>query len=85
MEKKSIVLGISIIIGFVILGISIIYAFKNVGETNIGNINRYEMVTPNDSNIIIFDKQTGKYWRKYIESNAGPNEWTEESMGFLNQ
>ena len=84
MEKKSVVLGISIILSFLILGISIIYTFKNVGQTNIVNINRYEMITPNDSNIIIFDKQTGKYWRKYIEPNAGPTEWTEESMGSLN-
>ena len=84
MDKKSVVLGISIIIGFLILGISIIYTLKNVGETNIVNNNRYEMVAPNDSNIIIFDKQTGKYWRKYIESNAGPTDWTEESTGFLN-
>ncbi|WP_232696108.1 hypothetical protein [Brevibacillus daliensis] len=36
---------------------------------------RYEFISPNESNIIIFDKQTGEYWRKYIESNQGPTNW----------
>lgn len=33
---------------------------------------RYELISPNESNIIIFVRQSGEYWRKYIESNAGP-------------
>ena len=43
------------------------------------------MISPNDSNIIIFDKETGRYWRKFIKSNEGPTDWTEETIDFLNE
>lgn len=44
------------------------------GEGN----SRYEFITVNDNNIVIFDKHTGEYWRKFIESNEGPTEWEKE-------
>ncbi|MEB2298736.1 hypothetical protein LAV72_03735 [Lysinibacillus xylanilyticus] len=40
---------------------------------------RYELISPNDSNIIIFDKQSGEYWRKYIEPNEGPTDWENQT------
>lgn len=40
---------------------------------------KYEMITPNANNIIIFNKQTGDYWRKYIEANEGPTYWVKQS------
>ena len=86
MEKKAaIVIGISIIIGFLILGGSIIYTFKDFTKIDMMNKNKYEMITPNDTNIIIFDKETGKYWRKFIDPTGGPTEWTEEITDFLNE
>ncbi|MBY0754019.1 hypothetical protein K5V21_00985 [Clostridium sardiniense] len=86
MEKKSAIsIGISIVIGFLILGGAIIYSFKHFTENDIVNKNRYEMISPNDSNIIIFDKETGRYWRKFIKSNEGPTDWTEETIDFLNE
>jgi hypothetical protein len=39
---------------------------------------RYEFITPNESNIIIFDKQTGEYWRKFIAPNEGPTDWEKQ-------
>ena len=39
---------------------------------------RYEFITPNESNIIIFDKQTGDYWRKFIAPNEGPTDWEKQ-------
>ncbi len=39
---------------------------------------RYELISLNDSNIIIFDKQSGEYWRKYIEPNEGPINWENQ-------
>ncbi len=39
---------------------------------------RYELISPNDTNIIIFDKQSGEYWRKFIEPNEGPADWEKE-------
>jgi hypothetical protein len=39
---------------------------------------RYEFIGANEGNIIIFDKQSGEYWRKYIESNEGPTDWEKQ-------
>lgn len=71
MENKSILyICISIIIGFSILSISLLL---NKG-------NRYQMISSNENNIIIFDCKTGNYWRKFIEPNEGPTEWSKESL-----
>ena len=73
MENKSILyICISIIIGFSILSISILL--------NKDDSNRYQMISPNENNIIIFDSKTGNYWRKFIENNEGPTDWTKESV-----
>ena len=75
MENKSILyICISIIIGFSILSVSLLLLL------NKDNGNRYQMISPNENNIIIFDSKTGDYWRKFIESNEGPTEWTKESF-----
>lgn len=39
---------------------------------------RYEFISANEQNIIIFDKQTGEYWRKFIEPNEGPTNWEKQ-------
>ena len=71
MENKSILyICISIIIGFSILSISLL----------LNKENRYQMISPNETNIIIFDSKTGDYWRKFIEPNEGPTEWSKESF-----
>ena len=71
MENKSILyICISIIIGFSILSISLL----------LNKDNRYQMISPNENNIIIFDSKTGDYWRKFIETNEGPTDWSKESF-----
>lgn len=40
---------------------------------------RYELISVNDNNIIIFDKQNGEYWRKFIESDEGPTDWEKQT------
>ena len=58
MENKSILyICISIIIGFSLLSISVL----------LNKENRYQMISPNENNIIIFDSKTGDYWSKFIE------------------
>ncbi len=39
---------------------------------------RYEFISANEQNVILFDKKTGNYWRKYIEPNEGPTNWAEQ-------
>ena len=71
MENKSILyICISIIIGFSILSISLL----------LNKENRYQMISPNENNIIIFDSKTGDYWRKFIEPDEGPTDWSKESV-----
>ena len=40
---------------------------------------RYELISPSDSNLIIFDRQSGEYWRKFIEPDGGPNDWEKQT------
>ena len=40
---------------------------------------RYELIPANDNNLIIFDKQSGESWRKFIESNEGPTDWEKQT------
>ncbi|TYS14151.1 hypothetical protein FZC78_20130 [Rossellomorea vietnamensis] len=39
---------------------------------------RYEFISANEQNVILFDKKTGDYWRKFIEPNEGPTEWEKQ-------
>ena len=38
---------------------------------------RYELITRDDSTLIIFDKQNGEYWRKSINPDEGP--WEKQT------
>ncbi|WP_034261710.1 hypothetical protein [Bacillus sp. J33] len=40
---------------------------------------RYELISVNDNNIILFDKQSGVYWQRYISANEGPTDWEKQS------
>ena len=40
---------------------------------------RYELISANDTNLKIFDKQSGEYWRKYIDPNEGPIDWEKQT------
>ncbi len=40
---------------------------------------RYELISANDNNLIIYDKQSGEYWRKFIEPNEGPTDWEKQT------
>ncbi|MGI8314233.1 hypothetical protein [Halobacillus mangrovi] len=39
---------------------------------------KYEIISANESNLIIFDKESGEYWRKAIAPSEGPAEWEME-------
>lgn len=77
MKKSSaVIIGISIIIGFAILGLFLMLTFKEMPEeTVVSTEYRYDFIPANDNNIIIFDKQSGEYWIKFIPSNEGPKNW----------
>ncbi|MNE94614.1 hypothetical protein D3C80_1926030 [compost metagenome] len=71
-KSESFIIGIAIIIGFSVLGLFLMTALGMDGNNN---EYRYEFVPANEHNIIIFDKQTGEYWNKFIPSDAGPTNW----------
>ncbi|MCD4838649.1 hypothetical protein LRS37_07135 [Neobacillus sedimentimangrovi] len=74
---SSIIIGLSIIIGFTILGIFLMVTVDKF-ITNKGNVNneyKYELVPANENNMIIFDRKTGEYWTKFIPSEEGSTNW----------
>ncbi|WP_312111131.1 hypothetical protein [Brevibacillus reuszeri] len=75
------IIGISILVT-VLIACSVFWnvntnALKPVGQTN---ENRYEFIRVNDNNVVLFDKQTGEMWRKFIPSNEGPTNWEKEDL-----
>lgn len=75
MSYSIIFLGLCILVGswFILQSIQ-----SNQFKTSQKEQFRYELISPNDSNIIIFDKQSGDYFSKYIEPNEGPTEWQKQ-------
>ena len=51
---------------------------EQVDETSEAEF-RYELISANDNNLILFDKETGEHWRKFIESNEGPTDWEKQT------
>lgn len=87
-KSNSLIIGSSILLGFVILGCMVMVTFSGKSSTvtsGLTNEGRYEMITANKNNIIIFDKQSGDYWRKFIPENEGPKEWTKETSPLSNE
>ncbi|MCA0970234.1 hypothetical protein LCM20_06515 [Halobacillus litoralis] len=80
-------LGLSILIGSSIVASALNQTEEHNAEVS-GNQSemqesyRYEMFSANDSNLIVFDKETGMYYRKYIPNTEGPTEWTLEINPF---
>ena len=72
------ILSIAILFSASQISRAIIDSPSNSNDTD-DEQNRYEMMSPNESNIIIFDKQSGDYWRKFIETGEGPTEWEKQT------
>ncbi|KUP25370.1 hypothetical protein [Paenibacillus sp. DMB5] len=80
-KGNSLIIGTSILVGFLILGVFLKLTFSEKGSpTTIeaSTTGIYEMIAVNKNNIIIFNKQNGEYWRKFISDSEGPTEWTKE-------
>lgn len=45
---------------------------------------RYEFISANEHNVIIFDKKTGNHWRKFMSSNEGPTDWEMQDSPITN-
>jgi hypothetical protein len=86
-KSNSLIIAFSIVVGFVILRGFVKWTFSEKGSSMIGNssnVGVYEMIVANNNNIIIFDKQSGEYWRKFIPESEGPSEWTKEPSPISN-
>lgn len=75
-NSSALILGLSIIAAALIVVTSPLGTNKSdqISERQTSEY-RYELIPANDNNIIIFDKQTGDYWQKFIENNGGPTHW----------
>ena len=76
MSFSIIFLGICILLGSWFISQSL--KTEQVDETTEVEF-RYELISANDTNLIIFDKQSGEYWRKFIEPNEGPTDWEKQT------
>ncbi|MGM9926019.1 MAG: hypothetical protein ACI35R_17375 [Bacillus sp. (in: firmicutes)] len=73
---SSLIIGLAIIIGFTILGLFVMFALgKDSNTVSHNDEYRYELVPANENTIIIFDKNSGEYWNKFIPSGEGPVNW----------
>lgn len=76
MSVSIIFLGICILLGSFFISQSLkSKSFNKISDEQF----RYELISPNDSNIIIFDKKSGEYWRKHIEPNERPTDWEKQT------
>lgn len=85
-NNSSISISVAIIIGFIILGLFLMATFEGRFGNVVSNNNdyRYEMISANENNIIIFDKKSGEYWNKYLPSNEGPTNWEKGDFPITN-
>lgn len=75
-NSSSIIIGLAIIIGFTILGLFLmVISEEESDKSGVSSEYRYDLIPANDNNIIIFDKQSGEYWTKFIPSDEGPTTW----------
>jgi len=72
-----VILGVCILFSAFTISSAIRYS-TNDGGTKSEEQYRYEFISANEQNVIIFDKKTGDYWRKYIEPNEGPTDWEKQ-------
>ena len=74
--SSSLIIGVSIIMGFTILGLFLMVALEDDSK-EVNHEDRYELVPVNENNMMIFDKKSGDYWNKFIPSGEGPTNWEE--------
>lgn len=78
MNKSTSIPLFLIIVGTLLIGFILGISVNKSNSTN-ENQYRYQLVSANDSNLILFDQKTGEYWRKFIPANEGPTEWEKEN------
>ncbi|WP_129692045.1 hypothetical protein [Gottfriedia acidiceleris] len=80
MKNNQIIIGVAIILGCTILGLFLMFTFSDNAKEKPVKTNeyKYEMIRANDDNVIIFNKETGEYWRKFLPNNEGPTDWSKE-------
>jgi len=91
-NKSALIIGVSIVVGCSVLGFILKSPIDNLsGEINNLNytlnesvktesdLNRYQILSASENNIILMDTKTGEYWRKFIKNGEGPTNWAKQS------
>ncbi|ANU22031.1 hypothetical protein [Planococcus donghaensis] len=79
-RKAAVAIGFALIVS-IILSFTIGMTFGKGQNPGIANEeHRYEFISANENNLIIFDKKTGEYWNKFIPSNEGPMDWEKGDL-----
>jgi hypothetical protein len=75
MSFSVIFLGLCIVLSSWIISQSLKSKQKEIVNQN--DQYRYEIIS-SQNNIILFDKQSGESWRKYLPPSEGPTEWEKQ-------
>ena len=75
MSFSVIFLGLCIVVSSWIISQSLKSKQKEIVNQN--DQYRYEIIS-SQNNIILFDKQSGESWRKFLPPSEGPTEWEKQ-------
>ncbi len=77
--KKSVVMFFgSVFVVLFCLGSLLLFGLNTYQNSKSDEL-RYE-IESHGVNIIIFDRQTGDYWIKYLALDEGPSDWQKELL-----
>jgi len=72
--KSGLVLGVSVIVAAFVLAFAIRTAIPP------SEVGRYQFSGGNGVNVFVLDTKTGRIWQKFVDSNGGPSEWSENRV-----
>lgn len=72
-RNSALIIGLSIVLGFLLFGL--LTRLRGPGETEVG---RYQFLRANDVTLAVLDTKTGRVWMKFVGTNTGPVEWSED-------
>lgn len=78
MKKPALLFFGSIVVICICLG-AIGYFGLTAYQNHHSDSMRYEIIS-HGANIVVFDRETGDYWTKYMPLDEGPDDWQKESL-----
>lgn len=80
--KSSGIIGGCILLAGLVIALSVHFQGGNLPQGNVNDHEkgRYQMVVTNGVNVFLVDTKTGRVWQKFVSSNEGTSEWSEQDV-----